>query len=663
MTALGYVHDGHRVQMTTTLAGATLLVDGFEGGEAISSLFEFRVRLLAENDALDMNAIVGQAVSISIGLPGGEQTHIHGIVGRFRQGGSGLRLTSYTADVYPKLWLLTKTRDARIFQNKSVPDIVKQMLTEHGVTDVKDSLTATYEPREYCVQYQETAFDFVSRLLESEGIFYYFEHTSTAHTLVLADAASAFATGVSDPLLVTPSATDEPAIDAVPECSLEVQVTSGQVTAADFDFEQPAVDVLGTASGDPADLSVFEYPAGDVSVSVVETIATRRLEALEVPRRVLRGTCFHPALRPGAKFTLSDHRRADANAEWVVWRIAHTSSRDSYGNRFEAVAADAPFRPASVTPAPVIHGCQTAIVVGKSGEEITTDKYGRIKVKFHWDRAEGADENSSCWVRVAQGWAGKQWGSFFLPRIGQEVVVTFLEGNPDRPLVTGSVYNGTETVPYTLPDNQTRSTVKSESSKGGGGFNEIRFEDKKDSEELFVHAQKDMNVIVLNDQTSTITKNRTVTVKEVDDTLKVEKGNRAIEVAGKETHKVTGERSLTVSADETHTNAAKLTYKVDGDVSLTIGGKLTLKVTGDVSLDVTGSVAVKSNANVEVQATGNLKQQATGSMSSQALSITTKADTSLTTEAGTSLTSKSGAMHNVEAGAILVIKGALVKIN
>jgi type VI secretion system secreted protein VgrG len=337
----------------------------------------------------------------------------------------------------------------------------------------------------------------------------------------------------------------------------------------------------------------------------VEALATRRVEALELPARIVRGKTHNPGIRPGRRITITDHARDDANAEFVVWKVNHQAAQHTYTNTFEAFPSDVPFRPARLTPAPRIHGCQTAMVVGKSGEEITTDQYGRIKVKFHWDQRSPADDTSSCWVRVAQVWAGKQWGALFLPRIGQEVVVAFLDGDPDRPLVTGSVYNATTTVPYALPANQTRSTIKSDSSKGGGGANEIRFEDKKGSEELFVQAQKDMVVSVLNNDALTV------------------KGTRAVEVTGA----------------ETHTNKKGLAYTITDDLELTVGGKLTLKVTGDVQLQVTGNIAIESAKDVKV-----------------------KAGIALNSEAVT-IASKASATHNVEGGATVVIKGGIVKIN
>jgi type VI secretion system secreted protein VgrG len=269
-------------------------------------------------------------------------------------------------------------------------------------------------------------------------------------------------------------------------------------------------------------------------------------------------------------------------------------------------------------------------------------------VKFHWDQSDASDDTCSCWIRVAQPWAGKAWGAFFLPRIGQEVIVTFLEGDPDRPLITGSVYNAKQTVPYTLPDNQTRTVIKSDSSKGSGGFNEICFEDKKGSEDINIHAQKDLHFTVLNDEIATIKKNRTVTIEEADDTLTVSQGKRTV----------------TVQADESHENKAKLTYNVTSDVALTVGGKMTVTVTGDLTLKVTGAVKITGDSDVSVSAMGAMTQKSTGAMTIESQqNMKVKAGINLDQEAGAALKAKANATANVEAGAILVLKGALVKIN
>ena len=656
MTSVGFVDERYPVTLSVpSLSSPALLVVHMDGEESISGSFEFRLRLLAEDASVDFTAVVGKEACLSIELPGEDPQYVHGIIARFRQAGTTARFTSYFAELQPRFGLLAHTRDSRIFQNQSVPDIVKAVLQDHGVTDVSDELDGSYDPREYCVQYQESAFTFVSRLLEDEGIAYRFDHTDAAHTFVITDDIA-----TDDPplagLSVMASEGAWERTDALGECTLESRVIVGQYKSDDYNFETPATDLLAVASGEDPALAVYEYPALRPTKSAVETLTNQRLQALELPQRLLRGTSNNPAIRPGRRFQLQDHPRSDANVEYVVRRVSHQGEQISYSNTFDAVPTSAPFRPDRTSPAPRIYGCQTAVVVGKAGEEITTDQYGRVKVKFYWDQSTPADETSSCWIRVAQTWAGKQWGSFFLPRIGQEVVVSFLEGNPDRPLITGSVYNAAQLVPYGLPDNQTRSTVKSDSSKGSGGFNEIRFEDKKDSEEVFVQAQKDMNVSVLNDQTVTVANARTVTIQKADDTLKVEKGNRTIEIAGKEARTVKGERTLTITGNETHDNSAGITYTVKDDVSLTIGGKLTVTVTGDVALKVTGNLAIQS--------TGTLSEKATGAITTEsAQNITVKAGINLTQEAGVGLTSKAGATHSVEGGAMVTVKGALVKIN
>jgi type VI secretion system secreted protein VgrG len=656
VSAVGYVADRYPITLKVpTLSSTALLVMQMDGEESISGLYEFRLRLVAEDAALDFTSIVGKDACLSIALPSEDPQFVHGVIGRFRQAGTNARVTTYFADLHSRFGLLTKTRDSRIFQNQSTPDIVKAVLQDNGVIDISETLTGSYEAHEYCVQYQESAFTFVSRLLENEGIAYRFDHTDSAHTLVITDDVA-----TSQPPLQTLSIAASVGAwertDAMGECILESEVIVGRYKADDYNFETPTTDLLGVASGDDPTLTVYEYPAARTSKSAVEALANQRLQALEMTGRLLRGESNNPAIRPGRRFQLQDHPRDDANVEYVVRRVSHQGDQSSYSNAFEAFPISSPFRPVQTTPAPRIHGCQTAVVVGKAGEEITTDQYGRVKVKFHWDQAAPTDETSSCWIRVAQTWAGKQWGTFFLPRIGQEVVVTFLEGNPDRPLVTGSVYNAAQLVPYGLPDNQTRSTIRSDSSKGGGGANEIRFEDKKGEEEVFIQAQKDMNVSVLNDQAITVANARTVTVQKADDILKVEKGNRTIEIAGKEARTVKGDRTLTITGSETHDNSAGLTYTIKDDVSLTIGGKLVVKVTGDATFQVTG--------NVTIQSTGDLSQKATGSHSTEsAQSITVKAGMSLTQEAGVSLTSKAGATQTVEAGAMLALKGALVKVN
>jgi len=636
-----FVQGASPILLTTPLGPDKLLLRHFDGEERISEPFHFHLDLVSQDNAVDFTQLVGKSVTIAISLAGGSTQYINGIVGRFVQTGGDSRFTTYAADVHPWLWLLAMNSDNRIFQNMSTPDIVKKVFTDAGFTDFTDSLTGTYSPREYCVQYMESHFNFVSRLMEEEGIFYFFTHDSSSHKLVLADDTSAYqaCTGLTTATMQKES---QKAEDIVTTCILEQQVTPGQFKSDDYNFTTPSTDLLATASASDTSRSLYEYPGIYLTSGDGETRTSLRLATLEVPGKSVHGTSYCWAFRPGCKFTLAGHARDDMNAEYLLTAVSHSSDQTTeYTNSFEAIPSSVVFRPARVTPRAIIHGSQTATVVGKSGEEIWTDQYGRIVVQFHWDQLGTNDEKSSCWIRVSQTWAGKGWGSMFIPRIGQEVIVSFLEGNPDRPIVTGCVYNAHQVVPYTLPDDQTRSTIKSNSSKGGDGFNEIRFEDKKGSEEVFLQAQKDMNVIVLNDQTYTITNNRTVTVQEKDETLVVDKGNRTVQVnTGNETHEVKGTRAVTVTGNETHTNKADYTQKVSGNYSL--------KVDGNLTIEVSGSVSIKAGTSMSLQA---------------GTSFESKAGTTMNNEAQITVTVKAGASATVDGGGMLTVKAGLVKIN
>jgi type VI secretion system secreted protein VgrG len=612
--------------LTTPLGGGKLLLKSFQAEERISSLFHYSLEMVSTDNSLDFTQIVGKAVTVAMTLTGGDTEYFNGVVGRFIQAGKNARFTTYRADVHPWFWLLTMNSDCRIFQNKTAPDIIKQVFQDAGFTDFKDSLTGTYTARDYCVQYMESNFHFVCRLMEEEGIFYFFEHDSSTHKLVLADDSSAFQTilGTSK-IHMAPSERGWEDEAGIYECSWEQQVTVGQYQSDDYNFETPSTDLFVKSTSSDKSRSIYEYPGRHMNKSDGDSIASRMLAAFETPGKILRGSSACRAFRAGAKFTLEGHTRDDVNTDyylkWVSFRADQTTV---YSNSFEAIPSSVVFRPSRTAPRSRVYGSQTATVVGKSGEEIFTDKYGRIKVKFHWDQAPAQDETASCWIRVAQGWAGKSWGAMFVPRIGQEVIVSFLEGDPDRPIVTGCVYNAAQTAPYTLPDDQTKSTIKSNSSKGGGGFNEFRFEDKKDSEEIFLQAQKDLNITVLNNRAGTITQ---------DDSLIVDKGNRSIKVnTGNETHEVKGTRDLTITGNETHTNKANY----DGKVS----GNFTLKVDGNISIEATGSVSIKAGT-----------------------SFTNKAGTTLENNAGVSLTNKATASQTVDGGGMLTLKGGLVKIN
>jgi type VI secretion system secreted protein VgrG len=686
---MAFTQTAQYLSISTPLGDDKLLLRSVRGEERISGLFHFQLEMQSEDKALDFSKIVGKSATVTVLLADGTSRYINGIVGRFVQAGSDARLTTYFAELHPWLWLTTMSADCRIYQNQSVVDIVTALFTELGFTDYEDSTTATYTALEYCVQYNESAFSFVSRLLEGAGIFYFFKHEDGKHTLVLADATTAFVDCPGAATVDYTSFGNWQQQNVVNACTIEELVIPGQYDVDDFGFETPSTDLIGSSASTVATNGskrrIYEYPGGFTKKDAAEGMAKLRMEEHELPQKVLRGSSFCRAFTAGGKTTLAKHDRDDANIAYVLTRISHAATMDGYSNAFEALPATVPYRPRRTTRKPIIAGTQTALVVGKSGEEIWTDAYGRVKVQFHWDQKGKSDENSSCWIRVAHGWAGKGCGQMFLPRIGQEVVVSFLDGDPDRPLITGSVYNAEQTVPYALPANQTRSTIKSNVTKEGGGFHEIRLDDKKDAEEIFIQSQKDLNTVVKNDethkvgtnledgkgdQTIEVHNNRTVTVTKGNEKVQVKEGNRDIDVdKGNETHDVAGTRDVTVTKAETHTNKDAFTQKVTKDYALTIDGNLTITVTGKVTIKSTADMLLQSAAKLTAKATAdlstegmNIANKATMDLKNEAMNVTNKASLNLNNE-GTMVTTKASGMHNVEASGILKIQGSLVKIN
>lgn len=599
-------------------------LERLEGTEEISGLFHFKLLLRTFDEAVDFTKIVDKNVTVTIMRDEDPPRLINGVVTQFIQTYNDGRVTRYYAEIRPWLWKLTLTRNSEIFQNMTVPDILSQVFSDLGYTDFKDATTQTHDQRVYCVQYQETAFSFVSRLMEDEGIFYFFQHTRDAHTLVLADDGDAYEP-CPGAATVRYQVVEPKSDNLIERFHYMQQVITSKFAVDDYNFETPETDLLTEAdSNQPFKLRVYEYPGGFDKTETGEPLASRRVDECELPQKVVTGDGYSRGFTAGYKFTLQDHYRQDYNTDYVLRRLEIQVTQEAYENSFEAFPADSVFMPPRITPRPRIYGTQTALVVGKSGEEIWTDQYGRIKVKFHWDQSDEQNENCSCWIRVAQVWAGKNWGTMFIPRMGAEAVVSFLEGNPDRPIVIGTVYNATQVIPYTQPDNKNRSTILTRSTKEGDAGNEIRFEDTKGSEELYLHAQKDMNVLVENDQTSTIIQNQTLTVDKGDRSISVNTGN------------------------ETHTNAADFTHKVSGNYSLTVDG--------DLTIDVKGSVTFKSGSSMETKSGTDMTVQAGTSMES-------KSGTDMTIQAGTTLDAKASATATLKGEAQTSITGGIVKIN
>jgi type VI secretion system secreted protein VgrG len=584
-----------------------------QGEEQISGLFRYTLMLRSEDGNVDFKKMVGQPVTVTIEMYNGAKRYINGIVSRFMQGAFDGNITTYYAEIRSWLWQLTLTSNSKIFQNQSVLDIIKEVFSDSGFTDFEEKTIRSYPPREYCVQYQETAYAFVSRLMEDEGIFYFFKHEDGKHTLVIADDLDAHepCPGLEYARMRYASLQDRTDDIFIIDCTLEQQMIPNKYATEDFNFETPHSDLLTSVDGkEKGKFRIYEYPGNYGVTGDGEKISDKRIEMYELPQKILKGEGFCRAFIAGYKFDLEEHERQDMNISYVLKQLSVNADQDEYRNTFEAFPADVPFRPARTAAKPKIVGTQTAIVVGKSGEEIWTDQYGRVKVQFHWDQEGKRDENSSCWVRVTQTWAGKGWGTLFIPRIGAEVIVSFLEGDPDRPIITGTVYNASQVVPYNLPAEKTKSTMKTNSSLGGGGFNEIRFEDKKGKEEIFTHAQKDQNEVVENNMSTTVKANQSIMVnKNKTETVGMNKAEsigigKALSIGAAYQISVGGAMNTTVALGQAEEVGLIKQVVVGKKFELTCGkGKIIVEKSGKITIkgtefEFTASGPVKINGSV-----------------------------------------------------------------
>ncbi|MDN8599767.1 type VI secretion system tip protein TssI/VgrG [Citrobacter sp. S2-9] len=567
----------------------------------------------------------------------------------------------------PWLWWLTLASNNRVFQNLSALEIVEKVFKDAAFTDYTFQLKNKPAKREYCLQYNESDFNFVSRLLEQEGIFWFFTHAAGKHTLVLADDNSAFPPITGDKKVkYQAAASGARETGMIRSAQLRLQATAQGFQSSDYNYEQPKAALFAQA-GEKKGGMLYQHP-GRFSVKAEgDALAAWKVNALKAQAKQLVGESDCVALMAGHWFTLTDHDNKALNIDWLITTVSHEYDGERYRNRFTAIPKATLYRPQSNTPVPFMH-TQTAVVVGKSGEEIWTDKLGRVKVQFPWDREGKNDETSSCWLRVATAWSGNGFGAQFIPRIGQEVVVSFIDGDPDKPLITGCVYNGANALPYALPANQTQSGIKTHSEKG---FNELRFDDKKDAELLAMQAQKDFQLTVLNDSKTAIShddiqsvkNDRTRTVEEGNETVTLKKGNRAVKIEkGSDTLEVKEKRSVTVKGDQEHAIDGNETHKVKGNYTLNVDGNLTIKVSGTLTLESGKTLDIKSGAGLNASASGSMKLDATNIASEAKASLTQKAAT-ISHEAKATLTSKASATQTVDGGGMLVIKGGMVKIN
>jgi type VI secretion system secreted protein VgrG len=690
------------LKITTALGTDEVLLRRFSGSEQISQLFHYELALLSENAQLDVAKILGKPVTVQCDPEGsGKPRFFNGFVTEFAQVGYDERFHQYRAVIRPWFWFLTRTSDCRIFQGKSVLQIFEEVVKADGFTDYKSKLTGTYPTRDYCVQYRETDFNFLSRLMEQEGIHYFFEHQDGKHLMVLADDGGAHSKvpGYESVPYFPPSA---PAAlrnrDYLDYWSFSASVQSGSFATTDYDYLAPKNSLLDAATilktHARAKYEMYDYPADLAKFDMGESarISKIRIQELQATQTVASGHGNAAGLATGHRFALNQYPRSDLNKDYLIVGSTLTVNSDPHatsgadsGEPFaisiEAIDATTPFRPARMTPKPLIQSAQTAIVVGPSGsDDIFTDKYGRVKVQFYWDRHGSGDDKSSCWIRVSQVWAGDQWGAMHIPRIGQEVIVNFLEGDPDRPIITGRVYNAGLMPPYELPANKTQSGIKSRSSKEGASanFNEIRFEDKKGQEVLVIHAEKDHSVSVEHDESHTvgndeshsvghdrkksvsnnesvsIGKNRTESVGE-NESVSIGKNrtesvgeNESVDVGKDQSVSVGANRSLSVDKDETISISGNRNDQVDKNENVTVNGNRTHTVGKDDSLSVKNKLVMEAGDEVVIK---------TGSAS-----ITMKSDGTITI-AGQDVTVDASGKINLKASGDVGIKGSKISQN
>ncbi len=611
------------IAVSSPLGDDALLFHTMEGHEELGRLFEYHLALFSRDHNIRLEDVLGKSLTVRLETSEGDRFY-NGLVSQFSYEGVQDDRAFYRATLRPWFWFLTRTRDCRIFQEKTVPDIIKEIFDEHGFSDYEEALSGSYRTWEYCVQYRESAFDFVSRLMEQEGIYYYFKHEDGRHVLVISDSYSSHDTlvGHAEVPYYPPVASGEARRreqEHVFEWRVAHQAKSGVFALRDYNFETPSASLESVLSR-PADHAIaekeyFDYPGEYIDGGEGETSVRLIQEQHHGQYERVQGQCDVRTFSVGGLFALTGFPRQDQNREYLIVG-AHYSLRSakSYGSssaagsgpvfdcRFEAIESSVQYRSARTTPKSTVSGPQTAVVVGKAGEEIWTDKYGRIKVQFHWDRYGQKDENSSCWIRVAQVWAGKNWGAMHIPRIGQEVIVDFLEGDPDQPIVTGRVYNAEQMPPYELPSNQTQSGIKSRSSKGGGtsDFNEFRFEDKKGEEEVYLHAQKDFNIIVENDETREVQHDRSATITN-NDTLDVGV-DRTVTIGNNETVQVGVDRTTTIGSNNTSTVGMNRSSTIGSNDTLTVAQNRTVTAGSSISETAAMSISLTAGGGVTITA-------------------------------------------------------------
>jgi len=701
-----FEQDNMRIKLVAEFDTDVALVNKVEVVEQVSGLFKIEAEIVMPEEPLDFKEILGQPVTIEYGDEASDLREYSGILSRAIDLPSNDGGVRHRLEIVPWLWLLTLKSNCRIFQEKSIPEIVEEVLAEHTVADFELRGLGQYEPLLYCVQYQESDFDFVSRLLEQAGIFYFFEHADGKHRMVMVDSIDPLVDAEmrSAELLYRPMATIDVIDPHISSFQFDQALRPGGHALNDFHFLDPSTSMLtdiqsGLEMSVVKDLEIYDYPGGYVKVGAEDAAklglgdkeVLLRKEESDARSIQVAGESDVCQLQPGNCFTLVEHTHDDYNIRYIVLSVKHKATnvdsivRDgdssgpmsSYENSFTCVPDTVVYRPPRTTLRPRVLGPQTAIVVGPAGEEIYIDKHGRVKVQFHWDRVGQLDETSSCWIRVSQNWAGKNWGAFFHPRIGQEVIVDFLEGDPDRPIITGRVYNAEQPLPYPTA---TQAGVKSHSSLGGAvdNCNEIQFEDKKGSEEFYLKAERNQKILVNHDKAESIGNDEVCVVGNNQD-LEVRRDrsaniagdedvsigeDRTLKVGGNEDRTIGSKQTIDVGSEQTVTLGSKRSLSISDDDTQSVGGKRTTSIGTDESLSVGDKLSIDSGSDTAIKVGKSLTIEAGDQITIKVgkVKFTLKKDGTVKIE-GKNVELKGSGKIKVQASQDLVLKGSKVQSN
>ena len=688
-----------RLVSITTPLGPALQFKRLEGSDGLSRNGEYRVTVLSRRGDVKADELLGHPVSVALTTPHGGKREFNGIVAGFHQLGEVGRYHQYLIVVRPWTWLLTRTSDCKIFQDKTIRQIIEAVFADHPYADFAFELTASYPPLNYCVQYRESDYNFLARLMEQEGIHFFFRHKNGKHTLVIADGAHAHlaAPDYDSLIFCEPEAARTRQVEAIRQWSHGCEIQPTRFIQRDFNFEKPRADLQ--ADADPArplkhehqaKFDVFDYPGEYEERSEGQRLAAVRIEEMRHQFDRFEGEGNAAGLASGGLFKLQEHPRDDQNQEYLIiaadYRVEESplesemADTELFAIGFRAIPSAQNFQPPRVTPKPIVQGPQTAIVVGPAGDEIHTDKYGRVKVQFHWDRYGKADQNSSCWTRVSHPWAGKNWGMIAIPRIGQEVIVEFLEGDPDRPIITGRVYNADQMPPWALPAHMTQSGILTRSTKDGtfNNANAIRFEDKKGEEQLWIHAEKNQDIEVENDETHSVGHDRSKTIGN-DETVSVGHdrtesvsqnenisigANRSLNVGANASTAIGANHSLSVGANESHDVGANRSRSVAKDETVDIGANLSESIGKNVTVTIgeNQSLSVGKDSKNQVGKKYYLEAGDEITLKTGDASITMKKDGTITIK-GKDITIQGSGKIGIKASSDVVIKGSKIAEN